>query len=100
GIREWLSYSPERTHGRSVALVAGIAARKDSGNGAGRLFSMLRPIGVASWPLGHFHAAAFPYRPLKEGILDLRTIVRALVEGGAVRRRRSAKCDAFDQRHA
>ncbi len=30
--------------------------------------------------MGHFHGAAFSYRPLKKGMLDLTTTVQALFE--------------------
>jgi hypothetical protein len=83
-IRHWLSYSPERAHGRSLALITGIAAKTDSRQGAGKLLSMLRPLGKASWPAGHFHAAAFPYRPLKKGALDLKATITALFEDGNI----------------
>src|SRR5438876_8176949 len=79
-VREWLSYSAERAHTRSLALVVGIASRNDEREDAGKLFSMLRPLGPAPWPAGHFHAAAFSYRPLKKGTLDLRTMVATLFE--------------------
>src|SRR6266699_475835 len=79
-FREWLSYSAERAHTRSLALVVGIASRNDEREDAGKLFSMLRPLGPAPWPAGHFHAAAFSYRPLKKGTLDLRTMVATLFE--------------------
>jgi hypothetical protein len=83
-IRDWLSYSPERAHGRSLALITGIAAKTDLRREAGKLFSMLRPLGTTSWPAGHFHAAAFPYRPLKKGALDLKATVTALFEDGNI----------------
>jgi hypothetical protein len=79
-VREWLSYSAERSHTRSLALVAGIASRNDQRKDAVKLLSMLRPLGSAPWPAGHFHAAAFSYRPLKKGALDLRTTVATLFE--------------------
>jgi hypothetical protein len=82
GVREWLSYSAERSHGRSLALIAGVAAMNDLRPDAGKLLSMLRPLGAAPWPAGHFHAAAFPYRPLKRGGLDLQTTTSTLFEGG------------------
>ena len=84
GVREWLSYSAERTHERSLALVAGIAARNHSSRTAEELFSMLRPLGSGAWPQGHFHAAAFSYRPLKKGPLDLKTTVATLFEAQAL----------------
>jgi anti-anti-sigma factor len=80
GVREWLSYSAERTHERSLALVAGVAARNHSSRTAEEFFSMLRPLASGSWPQGHFHAAAFSYRPLKKGPLDLKVAVATLFE--------------------
>ena len=84
GVREWLSYSAERTHERSLALVAGIAARNHSSSAAEELFSMLRPLGSETWPQGHFHAAAFSYRPLQKGPLDLKMTVATLFEAQAL----------------
>src|SRR5262249_4709477 len=43
-VREWLSYSAERTHQRSLALVTGIAVARDLRRDVPQLFSMLRPI--------------------------------------------------------
>jgi len=83
-VRHWLSYSSEHTHGRSVALVAGIAVRDESGEASLKLSSIVRPLGSPAWPAGHFHAAAFPYRPLKRGALDLTTTVASLFEMGTV----------------
>jgi hypothetical protein len=79
-VREWLSYSPERTHARSLTLVAGIVARNDSHPRASSLFSMIRPLGPAQWPAGHFHAAAFSYRPIEKGVLDLKKTTAGLFE--------------------
>jgi anti-anti-sigma factor len=73
---DWLSFTAERVHTRSVALVAGLATRKQEAQ------SILRPMyGSVS---GHFHAAAFPYRPLKKGRLDLNETVAALYESNLV----------------
>ena len=41
---------------------------------------MLRPLGSAAWPAGHFHAAAFSYRPLQKGRIDLDSTVTTLFE--------------------
>jgi anti-anti-sigma factor len=76
GIREWLSFSTERLFARSLALVAGVAASTPSGSFA----SLLRPIGASTGPFGHFHAAAFSYRPLQKGELDLKSTVSSLFE--------------------
>ena len=45
---------------------------------------MLRPLSKKSALTGHFHAAAFPYRPLKKGRIDLTTTVNTLLEGESV----------------
>ena len=75
-IREWLSFAAERAYSRSLALVAGVAAN------AGRpaLAPLVRPLHKGPWPAGHFHAAAFSYRPLQKGELDVRTTVATLFE--------------------
>ena len=75
-VRGWLSFSTERLFARSLALVAGVAASKDETPVA----SLLRPLGNKLAPLGHFHAAAFSYRPLKKGRLDLNATVTTLFE--------------------
>jgi anti-anti-sigma factor len=72
-IRSWLSFSAERLYSRSLALVSGVAA----GSECPSLDAFLRPLSN-SGPIGHFHAAAFSYRPLKKGSLDLTTTVQAL----------------------
>jgi anti-anti-sigma factor len=76
GIRQWLSYSAERTHTRSLAVVAGVAARSANG----KLGPMLRPIGAGSALAGHFHAAAFSYRPLQKGRIELPSTVKSVFE--------------------
>lgn len=73
-VRTWLSFSTERLYLRSLALISGIAAREP----AGRMAPLLRDLGDET--AGHFHAAAFSYRPLKKGELDLKTTVSTLFE--------------------
>ena len=78
-VRDWLTFTAERAHTRSVTLAAGVAARGD----AGQLAPMIRPLTQAAAdsgsPIaGHFHAAAFSYRPVEKGQIDLRAAVRAL----------------------
>lgn len=75
-IQEWLSFTAERAYTRSLALVVGAAARAERQG----LVSMMRPLGKESFPTGHFHAAVFPYRPMKKGEMDLKTTVSALFE--------------------
>ena len=41
---------------------------------------MIRSLGPGSAPAGHFHAAAFSYRPLEKGRIDLKTTVKSVFE--------------------
>ena len=75
-IRTWLSYSTERLYPRSLAVISGIAAASE----CAPLAAMLRRVGPQDWPQGHFHAAAFSYRPLKKGDIDLKATVTTLFE--------------------
>jgi len=80
-VREWLSFTAERTHTRSMTLVAGVALRDE----AAVMAPVVRPLNssvansVGSIN-GHFHAAAFSYHPLQNGKIDLKTTVRKLFE--------------------
>ena len=74
-IQSWLSFSAERLYSRSLALVSGIAAGPECPS----LNAFLRPLSSGG-PMGHFHAAAFSYRPLKKGSLDLNNAVQGLFE--------------------
>jgi hypothetical protein len=75
-VRKWLSFSTERLYSRSLALVAGIASATE----CKPLTPLLRRLGTEEWPAGHFHAAAFSYRPLQKGEIDLQTTVTSLFE--------------------
>jgi anti-anti-sigma factor len=75
-VRSWLSFSTERLHSRSLALVSGVAASSE----CAPLAPLLRPLGAGAWPAGHFHAAAFSYRPLQKGNIDLKATVTTLFE--------------------
>ncbi len=78
-VRQWLSFAPERVHARSVALVVGFIGRGDKGP----LATFLRPMSSSSDLTGHFHGAAFGYRPLRKGRIDLSTTVAGLFDDGA-----------------
>ncbi len=85
-IREWISFSPERVHARSVCVSVGVVSR----NARAALVPMLRPLrspspDISSPALGHFHAAAFSYRPLARGRVDLKPTATALFEGETLR---------------
>ncbi len=79
-LRSWLSFSTERLYSRSLALISGVGA----GSECAPLAPMLRPLGTEGGPLGHFHAAAFSYRPLKKGSIDLKATVTTLFETEAL----------------
>ena len=81
-IRNWLSFTAEPAYTNRVALVAGIAVRGKSDT----LQPVLRPLPKASGaPLaGHFHAAAFSYRPVQRGQIDLKASIKTLFEGQAL----------------
>jgi anti-anti-sigma factor len=80
-IREWLSFTAERVHTRSMTLVAGVALR----DGSGVMEAVVRPLSSSNangvGPIsGHIHAAAFSYHPLQNGKIDLKTTVKKLFE--------------------
>ncbi len=75
-VRTWLSFSTERLYSRSLVLISGIAASFASEP----LAPLLRRMGTEASPLGHFHAAAFSYRPLKKGGIDMKATVSTLFE--------------------
>ena len=79
-IRDWLSFTPERAHARSVALVVGVVTRGASP----ALAALVRPLGGSGSASGHFHAAAFSYRPLQRGLIDLGPTVGALFQDEAL----------------
>jgi anti-anti-sigma factor len=80
-IRDWLSFTAERAYTKSVVLAAGVAVRRS----AGALEPVIRPLSSASSPemqiAGHFHAAAFSYRPIQRGQIDLKSSIKGLFEG-------------------
>ena len=67
GVRDWLTFTTERTDERNVVLIVGVAERSPEPEHS----SFLRPVGPGTKAAGHFHAAVFPYRPLPKGRLDL-----------------------------
>jgi anti-anti-sigma factor len=75
-IRDWLTFTAERAYRNATVLVVGVATRGE----AGELAPLLRPLGRAPQPVGHFHAAVFSHRTLPIGELDLPATVAALFE--------------------
>ncbi|HOL70737.1 MAG TPA: STAS domain-containing protein [Bryobacteraceae bacterium] len=80
-VRQWLSFSPVRSHTRAVAVVVGVAARAPVPEPPAKL---LRPLDADGKLVGHFHAAAFGYRPLRKGYIEMEATVRRLFEGGGL----------------
>jgi anti-anti-sigma factor len=77
-IRDWLSFTSERAFRDSTSLLVGVAARPGTA-----LDPLLRPLGSPSL-LAHVHAAAFPYRPLRKGRIELKPSVDELFDGQAL----------------
>lgn len=80
-VRRWLSFTSDRAFPSSQALVVGVAAR--SPEAAGALAPFLRPLD-GDERCGHFHAAAFSFRPLARGPLELEPTVAGLFEREAL----------------
>lgn len=71
-VRSRLTFTTERAFARSLTLAVGIVSRRQQ--------SQLRPLGKSPDLFGHFHAAAFSFRPLKRGRIDLKETVANLFE--------------------
>jgi anti-anti-sigma factor len=79
-IRKWINFSPERCHTRALVVIVGVASAAPPG----ALAPFVRPLAKRTKTAGHFHAAAFGYRPLQKGKLDLRNTVRGVFEAGGL----------------
>ncbi len=79
-VRDWLFFTPERSFPRSLAVVAGIAAKTPLTGDATALTPLLRPLRRDGNILGHFHAAAFPFRPFKKRQLNVAETVTSLFD--------------------
>ena len=79
-IREWLSFTAEAAFAGCVSLIVGFAARGECGHGMPLVKPMLRAGGL----FGHWHAAAFPYRPIRKGKVDLGEPIGRLFESESV----------------
>jgi anti-anti-sigma factor len=74
-VRDWLSFTTERSSEKNLALLVGAAGRDMQGHAA----KFLRPLKAGSSIAAHIHAAVFPYRPVPRGELPLaRTIADLL----------------------
>ena len=75
-LRTRLTFTAERAFGGSIAIIAGVVQRA----AGARHVSQFRPLDHDGALLGHFHAAAFPFRPFKKGRLVLGETVRTLFD--------------------
>lgn len=87
-IRDWLSFTSDRAHRDSTSLLVGVVARAGS-----RYDSLLRPLGRDAGLVGHIHAAAFPYRPLRKGRIELQPSVTGLFDGSSFQALLHLICD-------
>jgi anti-anti-sigma factor len=74
-VRDWLSFTTERAHRDTTSLVVGVVARPGH-----KLSPWLRPLAKDVPLRAHFHAAAFPYRPIRKGRLELPATIADLFE--------------------
>lgn len=79
-VRRRLTYTAEPAFRGSLALVVGVVQNADGPVPA----AQLRPLGGDGHLVGHFHAAAFSFRPFKKGRLVLADTVRTLFEDTGV----------------
>jgi hypothetical protein len=75
GVRDWLSFTTERSDERNVVFIVGFAVREPTSDSA----PFLRSLGPGTSAQGHFHAAVFPYRPLPKGDISLKESVANLI---------------------
>jgi hypothetical protein len=78
-IRERLSFTSERAFRDSTTLIGGVIAKSGTA-----LDPWLRPMGRSQALLGHLHGAAFTYRPLRKGRIELGLSVQQLFDGPPV----------------
>ena len=75
GVRARLAFTAEPAFTRGVTLAAGVVERTADGPAAD---DAMRPLGDGC--AGHLHAAAFPFRAIKKGRIDLRETVASLFD--------------------
>lgn len=79
-VRDWLSFTTEPAFPNTTCLVVGFAATQAGAAG----LRLLKPLVRSGEIQGHFHAAVFPYQPLRKGKVDLGETVRSLFESGQI----------------
>jgi anti-anti-sigma factor len=83
GVRNWLSFNSEPSQRHNLALIVGIAVSEPLEKSS-PLAALVRPMEASGDLAGHFHAAVFPYRPLKKRTLPLQSSVMDLFESGSI----------------
>jgi anti-anti-sigma factor len=74
-VRDWLSFTSERSTEKSLCLLVGVAGRNLQGDAS----AFVRPIKGDSPVSAHIHAAAFPYRPVPRGELPFSATVAGIL---------------------
>jgi anti-anti-sigma factor len=92
-IRDWLSFGGEQIHLHSMVLAGGVLVSAAHVKTEPSLTSFLRPLSEENW-LGHFHAAVFPFRPLKRTALDLNESVTDLFNSESLKDVVHLLCDS------
>jgi hypothetical protein len=77
-IRQWLAFTSERVHDRSLVFIVGVAAAAREKTRSWQ--AMMRPLTPHDSLTGHFHAAAFTYRAMPKGFISLQETTRTLFE--------------------
>lgn len=80
-VRDWLSFTTERTTEKGLVVVVGVATRHPSDP----LVPCLRPASRTSQIWQHCHAALFPYRPVPQTEMVLPEFVSTLFQHGSAR---------------
>jgi anti-anti-sigma factor len=79
GVREWLSFTTERSSEKTLCLLVGVASRSTDENTS----KFLRPMKADSAISAHIHAAVFPYRPVQRGELPFGRTVADLLNASS-----------------
>jgi hypothetical protein len=87
-IREWLSFTSERSFRDTTSLIVGVIAKPGTAFDA-----LLRPLSSGTALIGHLHAAIFSYRPLRKGRIDLKPAVTSLFDGQSLQSVLHLICD-------
>lgn len=74
-MRDWLTFTTERTAEKNLCLIVGVASRTTDKSAE----PFLRPLKSGSHTKAHMHGAAFPYRPVQKGELPFSNAIADLL---------------------